>query len=66
MDVHPVLIAGKVTLSDGSVTEFNIMPEYGWQQWGNYREQLVVTVDLMEAIQEVAHENGLRHADEEG
>jgi hypothetical protein len=64
-DLFPTYITGKVTLSDGSETEFSIQPDLGWQQWGNYTEKLGATSDLMEELANAAYEAGLRDADDD-
>jgi len=43
-------IKGHFNLSDGSKTQFSINKEYGWQQWGNRRENLGLTVDRVEQL----------------
>jgi hypothetical protein len=68
MDLHPTYITGKITLSDGSETEFSITAEVGWQQWGNIPEKLGDTVDLMDALADAACDHGLadeRDSDDE-
>ena len=43
-------IKGHFNLSDGSKTQFSIDRGYGWQQWGNTRENLGLTVDRVEQL----------------
>jgi hypothetical protein len=49
-NLHPVSITGKVTLSDGSATEFSIDPDITWNQWGNNPSKMGDTVNLMDAL----------------
>jgi len=43
---------GYFKLSDGSKTSFNIDLEYGWQQWGNVRDNLSLSVHRLEELQQ--------------
>lgn len=54
MSAEPRIIevTGKITLSDGSVSEFDIYADGGWQQWGATRERLGQTVDAVSAMAE--------------
>ncbi len=61
---YPTYITGTITLSDGSTSSFSIMPDLGWQQWGNDPSKLGATVDLMEALAETAGDH-LRADDNE-
>lgn len=49
-DLYPTRIEGTVTLSDGSETSFSIIPDLGWQQWGNVTDKLAVTGVLMDDL----------------
>lgn len=44
-------IKGKFYLSDKSITSFDISREYGWNQWGNSTENLGITVNRLEQLQ---------------
>lgn len=44
-------IKGTFKLSDRSTTHFCIDKEYGWQQWGNTRDNLYLTVPILEQLQ---------------
>jgi len=44
-------IKGHFKLSDKSITFFSIDKEYGWQQWGNNRDNLSLTVDRVDTLQ---------------
>lgn len=56
-DIYPTGIKGKILLSDGTETSFSILPDTGWQQWGNARNQEGATVDLMDALAEATSEH---------
>lgn len=43
-------IKGTITLADGSESEFQIGTDYGWSQWGAYRERLSETVPVLDAM----------------
>lgn len=43
-------ITGTITLADGTVSEFSLGTDGGWQQWGAQRERLGRSVDVLEAI----------------
>ena len=43
-------IKGHFNLSDGSKTQFSIDKEYGWEQWGNTKENLGITVDRLDRL----------------
>lgn len=45
-------VSGTITLADGSVSEFVIGTDYGWQQWGATRERLGTTVGVLEGMVE--------------
>lgn len=45
-------IKGTVKLSDGSTTQFEVLKGGDWNQWGNTRDNLCITVPLMEQLQE--------------
>jgi len=45
-------ITGYFLLSDKSETQFSINKEYGWQQWGNTRENLSLTCSRLEELQQ--------------
>ena len=49
-------IKGWFLLSDKSKTHFSIDRVNGWQQWGNSRENLGLTVDRIEKLQEQLNE----------
>lgn len=58
-------------LDTGETFEFNFS-EYGWQQWGAVEETLGVTMQIPEALEQVAAEDpalaallGIRDEDEE-
>jgi len=44
-------IKGQFILSDRTKTQFSINKEYGWSQWGNSKENLGLTVDRLEKLQ---------------
>jgi len=44
-------IKGTFKLSDGTTTHFCIDKEYGWQQWGNFKSNLYLTVPILEELQ---------------
>ncbi len=46
------IIKGYFVLSDKTKSYFRIDKEYGWQQWGNFRDNLVLTVDRVEKLQQ--------------
>lgn len=43
-------INGTITMTDGTVSEFSITTDGGWQQWGTPRQRLGESVDAMEAM----------------
>ena len=43
-------IAGTVTLTDGSTSEFSIAADGLWMQWGAEQRRLGQTVDVMDAL----------------
>ncbi|SKL82816.1 hypothetical protein [Mycobacteroides abscessus] len=47
------LIRGQITTTDGVTRKFQIAP-LGWMQWGTTYEHLGETVDLIEALAQVA------------
>lgn len=56
--VAVTLVEGKITTSDGVVTEFLIGADGGWQQWGAAPSHLSHTVDAMEAMTSALLEDG--------
>jgi hypothetical protein len=50
------VIKGYFLLSDNSKTQFRIDKEYGWQQWGNVRENLCITINRVEQLQNELYE----------
>lgn len=52
-------ITGKITLADGSVSEFTIGTDGGWQQWGATTERLGQTTDALEAMARALNEDNL-------
>jgi hypothetical protein len=44
-------IKGKFYLSDKTITSFDIDKEYGWNQWGNSTNNLCITVNRVEQLQ---------------
>ena len=43
-------IAGTITLTDGSTSEFSIETDGVWQQWGAAQRRLGQTVDVLDAL----------------
>lgn len=43
-------IKGTIVLADGSTSEFSLIEDYGWQQWGASNERLGQTVEVLEAM----------------
>ena len=43
-------IKGKIKLSDKSVTKFEIGRDGEWEQWRNTKDNLYITVSLMEKL----------------
>ena len=50
---------GTFILDNGEVVTFSLSAEYGWQQWGAPRSNLGVTMPLVQALLETAHEEQL-------
>ena len=50
------IIKGYFLLSDNSKTQFRIDKKYGWQQWGITRENLWITVNRVEQLQNELYE----------
>ncbi|WP_457066888.1 hypothetical protein [Mycobacteroides abscessus] len=44
------LIKGAITLTDGSVSEFQITSDGNWFQWGAMTERLGKSMDVVEAL----------------
>lgn len=44
-------VKGKFYLSDKSITSFDINKTDGWNQWGNSTDNLYITVDRVEQLQ---------------
>lgn len=62
---HVVEISGKVTLSDGTTSEFSVTKDLGWQQWGGTQARLGETVDLMDSLAEAANEHMQEHPEQD-
>lgn len=51
-------ITGRIVADDGTVTEFSIFKDAGWQQWGERTEVLGTRVDVLEAMAQAAADTG--------
>ena len=49
-DQRVASVSGKITLEDGSVSEFHIGTDYGWSQWGAVQERLGASVGILEGM----------------
>lgn len=59
-------IKGTITLEDGSTSEFSIVADIGWQQWGADQARLGKTSELLTELSEAAgdfFENEEEHKD---
>ena len=43
-------VSGVITTADGKTREFQILPEYGWSQWGGTASELWPTVEPLEVM----------------
>ena len=50
-------IKGTFRLSDKTTTHFSIDRENGWNQWGNFTDNLCITVDKVEQLQNELNES---------
>lgn len=49
-DQRVASISGKITLEDGSVSEFHIGTDFGWSQWGADIPRMGESVGILEAM----------------
>jgi len=59
------MIEGKITLPDGSESEFTVSTDNGWQQWGADKPRLGETCALMDALSAAVHEHAPNDESEE-